>query len=417
MKIAIIFLSIIAIAIYSSKGDQYYRPYQESYFFEIPPIIKNESVWELNRIGEEIQNLVEVSVNKSRLPCNSFFEYVCAENSLISSVLGSMPRVKDLVIMFNALRNDDTVFYGGAKNKLINFYKSCSKRKSVDDCHIESFEYFKPLYGFIIARKFVTDDNKETLRDVLLKFINRARSDGFLRSNENLVYLDRIYTELIDPNTNFQTYRIDETFMNLTIYPESYAHNIRNLERFTAYNWYSSSYASNLRNSLDFTIYLYQSRNKPRSFYYATLNVHLWMVLYSNTIMFHDGKKYKFTADCYKLPSFVDMLDIARNFTVIYHKSLISALEDYAIWQEHGSGPFHIQSREVYNKENEILETYNLSNEHLFFIYFTQNFCGFGRLVAENVFLQGLRHNVKFISLYNCGVGTLMNPDVKCDLP
>ncbi|KAL5284611.1 hypothetical protein ACFFRR_006738 [Megaselia abdita] len=421
--VAYCYLSAFVI-VDSSKGDQYYNNpmfrEDEEYLFQFPPILKNESIWELHRIGEEIRDLVEQSANKSRFPCDSFFNYVCGDNSLISSVLGSTPRIKDLVIMFNALRNDDTIFYDGAKNKLINFYKSCSRKKSVDDCHVESFEHFKPLYGFIIARKFITDGDKETLRDILEKFLRRARGDGFLRSDGSLVCLEHLYRQLIDPNINFIPYKIDDVYRNLTIYPESYKHNIRNLERFHERQWYyipCNSYATYSKNILDFTIYLFHSRNKPRSFYYATLNVHLWMVLFTNSIKYHEGMKYRVTADCYKLPSYINILDNARNLTVIYHKSLISAWEEYMMWKEHGTGEYDIKTIEVFNKENEILLPYGLSNEHLFYIYYTQNFCVFGQLFGDNVFLQGLKHNIKFIELYKCGVRLNMNPHIKCDLP
>lgn len=419
MRIVIVtFLSTVIVI--NSRGDQYYHHpmfYEEELVVTLPPIISNESSWELHRIGEELSDLVELSVNKSRFPCDSFFEYVCAENSLITSVLGSMPRVRDLVVIFNAMRNDDTIFSDGAKSKLINFYKSCSMKKSVDDCHIEAFEHFKPLYGFIIARKFITDRDKETLRDILEKFLRRVRADGFLRSDGSLVHLEHLYRQLIDPNINFIPYKIDDAYVDLNIYPESYKHNIRNLERFRSQQWNFTSYATYSKNILDFTIYLFHSRNKPRSFYYATLNVHLWMVLYTNSIKYHEGMKYKVTADCYKLPSYINMLDNARNLTVIYHRSLISAWEEYMMWKEHGTGEYDIKTKEVFTKENELLEQYGLSNEHLFYIFYAQNFCGFGKLLGENVFLQALKHNINFISLFKCGVRLNMNPEVKCVLP
>lgn len=414
----VVFLSVIIVN--PSKGDQYYHHpmfHEDDLIVQLPPIISNESVWELHRIGEEISDLVEQSVNNSRFPCDSFFDYVCSENFLITSVLGSMPKVKDLVTLYIAMQNDDTIFSEGAKSKLVNFYKSCSRRKSVDDCHIESFEFFKPLYGFIIARKFINNKDKDALRDILEKFLRRARSDGFLRSDGSLVYLEQLYRQLIDPNINFMPYKIDEAYMDLTIYPESYKHNIRNLERFHSQLWNFTSYATYLKNILDFTIYLFHSRNKPRAFYYATLNVHLWMVLYTNSIKYHEGMKYKVTADCYKLPSYINMLDNARNLTVIYHRSLISAWEEYMMWKEHGTGEYDIKTKEVFTKENELLEPYGLSNEHLFFIFYAQNFCAFGKLLGENVFLQGLKHNINFVSLFKCGVRLSMNPETKCVLP
>ncbi|KAL5284613.1 hypothetical protein ACFFRR_006740 [Megaselia abdita] len=376
-------------------------------------ILSNDSISELKRLGEEIRHVVNISTNKTNYPCDSYYDYICGEHILINSVLGSMPRINDLVIILNALKYDDRSF--DSKQKLINFFNSCSKVKSVDDCHVESFENFRPLYGYIISRKFLSQADVSPLIDVLESFIKRAKLEGYFSNHQNLGKLANLANNLRKPANLFSTTTLDNIYTKLQIFPSSYNHNIKNLEKYNRLYKNQSAFENYWKSALDFTIYLYQSRNKPRSYFYPTLNAHLWMTLFNNTVRYHEGRTYKDLADCFKLPSHLNNLEEARNLAVIYYKSFKFAWEEYQEWFNNGfSVVYGARATDIYDRENQILERYHLSNKHLFFIFYAQNFCFFGKDMAENIFYQGLKQSIDFNTIYLCSVGHTMNPTVKC---
>lgn len=393
------------------NGNNY--DYQNNYYSQ-QEVLSNESIWELERIGEEIKYVTDKSVNKTRYPCNSYYDYICGSKMLFNSILGSMPRINDIVLTFNSLRNDNVNF--DSKDKLIRFFDSCAKVKNVDDCYVESFENFRPLFGYIISRKFVNTADIRVLRDVLDHFVRRAKQEGYFTNHQNLKSLQILNQNIEYPAKFFYTLKLDTTYRNLTIHP-SYRHNVINLEEYNRLYRNSSDYETHWKSVLDFTIYLYQSRNKPRSYYYPTLNVHLWMTLFNNTVRYHDGRTYNDLANCFKLPKFLDVLEEARYLAVIYFKAFKFAWDEYAEWfnDRHDTSNYHhARARDIFDKENEILGRFGLNNKYLFFIFYAQNFCYFGKDLAENIFYQGLKHNIEFISIYQCNIGDNMNAPSKC---
>lgn len=415
MELKIILIVTLCIAPWVVEGwDNYSNGYHDNrYYSWSNQILTNDSVRELERLGEEISHVAHISLNKTKYPCNSYYDYICGEHILINSVLGSMPRINDLVIILNALKHDERSFK--SKNKLIDFFNSCTRVKSVDDCHVEAFENFRPLYGYIISRKFLNDNDKKPLIDVLNLFIKRAKLEGHFSNHQNLKKLDSLLGNLERPANVFSTTRLDLTYLNLTVFPSSYTHNVRNLEKYNRLYRNKSDFETYWKSLLDFTIYLYQSRNKPRSYYYPTLNTHLWMTLFNSTIRNHEGRSYSDLADCFKLPSYLNVLEEARSLAVIYYKSFKFAWEEYTEWFNNGySVLYGATAQEIYDKENQILERYQLSNKHLFFIFYAQNFCFFGKEMAENIFYQGLKQSIDFNNIYQCSVGHTMNPPVKC---
>lgn len=415
MESKIILIVLCCIAPWQVEGWNNYNNdnynYDDRYRSWGNQILSNDSIRELERLGEEIRHVTQISLNKTRYPCNSYYDYVCGERILINSVLGSMPRINDLVLILNALKYDDRSF--DAKNKLINFFDSCAKVKSVDDCHVEAFENFRPVYGYIISRKFLNDNDKKPLIDVLNMFIKRAKGEVNI-ANDNLKKLDSLVGNLQRPANVFSSLRLDLTYTNLTIFQSSYSHNVRNLETYNRLYRSRSDFETYWKSVLDFTIYLYQSRNKPRSYFYPTLNVHLWMTLFNNT-RYYEERYYTSLSDCFKLPSYFNVLDEAKNLAAIYYYSFKKAWEEYIEWFNNGySVMYGAKALDVFAKEDQILERYNLSNKHLFFFFYAQNFCYFGKEMAENIFLQGLKHSIDFNDIYQCRVGQTMNPAIKC---
>lgn len=373
--------------------------------------ISFESIKELEKLGEEIRFMANYAVNKSHYPCYGYYDYVCADNFFIVSVLGSMPRINDIVLMQTALENDLKDFE--AKQKLLAFFSSCSKDKSVDDCYVETFEYFRPVFGYIISRKFINHEDLETLRDVMSLFIQKANT---VAPNHPLISsLTSLQSNLAHPRNFFHSSKLDQIYQNLTIHP-SYKHNVKNLEVYNKLYGNRSDFANHYKSVLDFTIYLYQSRNKPRGYYYPTLNVHLWMSLLNSTVRY--SEEYQSLANCLRLPTFLNDLREARLLAVIYFRAFKYAFEEYTDWFLTGSGPVRHAARaqDIFDKEDDILRKYELDNKRLFFVLYAQNFCSFGKIVAENVFYHGLKHNIDFINLHQCNIGEAMNPVVKCDV-
>lgn len=199
---------------------------------------------------------------------------------------------------------------------------------------------------------------------------------------------------LTDFNFLFQIADLNKEYETVKMYPDTYEHNVRSLEELRKGNM---TYVNGVpRTILDWTMYIYQSRNKPMSYYYATLNVHLWMMFYNSTGRM-EQKKYGEIADCLKLPPALNALDEARLLSVVYIKSFQNAWSEYREWITSTT-----VAQEIYDHENEILKRYKLDNKRLFFTLYAQNFCDFGRELAENVFFLGLKQNVDFYYVYSC---------------
>lgn len=302
----------------------------------------------------------------------------------------------DLVQLIIDLQNDAINFE--AKQKLSDFLASCNTIKAVEDCYRETFEYFKPIFGYIITKIYIDGSSHEhkDFLDVLNKFLIKAeRTDNFQRHPIRLK-LSTLREKFRYPQIYFNTAELSREYRPLNIYRESYEHNVKNLQEFLKRN---STFETGLkRTMLDWTMYVYQSRNKPMSYYYSTLNVHLWMTLYNNTERFRDSKHFSEIAECLALPQYVNVLEEARILAVVYLKSFRNSWQDYRDWITSST-----INQDIFNQENDILKKYNLHNKNLFFTFYAQNFCDFGKELAENIFYLGLKQNHDFYAIYSCG--------------
>ncbi|KAH8359486.1 hypothetical protein KR093_006976 [Drosophila rubida] len=347
---------------------------------------------ELNQLALRL----EQSINPEKYACNSYFDYVCSRNRPLFSVMGHMPQMSDLIELLTELQNDPEQFE--AKQKLIDFFVSCNTHKSLQDCYRETFEYFKPLFGYIITKDLVEGSSHE-LQDflgLLRRFVERTESMFHGRSHplrdKLITYKEKFRT----PRTYFYTGDLNREFAALRIYRESYAHNLRNLEQHRRRN---STYELGVqRTMLDWSLYLYQSRNKPMSYYYPTFMVHLYMTVFNVTERERDLTDFRRQVECLNLPQYVTVLDEARMLAVIYLKSFRQAWQDYSDWIT-----VAVKHRETYDQEDQVLRTHQLSNKRLFFTLYAQNFCEFGQELADHVFYLGLRQNDDFINVYMCG--------------
>jgi len=309
-----------------------------------------------------------------------------------------MPQMTDLIQLLTQLQNDPVKFE--AKQKLNDFFISCNTLKSLQDCYRETFEYFKPVFGYIITKDMKVESTHE-LKD-FLGLLNRTvlRADHLLIYNhpikDNLAaYTQKFHT----PDRYFYAGDLNREYAALRIYPESYEHNLRNLEQHRKRN---STYEIGAeRTMLDWSLYLYQSRNKPMSYYYSTFAVHLYMTMFNITERQRDFTRFREEVECLKLPQYVNVLDEARMMAVIYLKSFRQTWKDYSDWIM-----LDTNHREIYDQENAILRKYQLSNRRLFFTLYAQNFCEFGKELAEHVFYLGLKENVDFFNIYSCGYQT-----------
>lgn len=300
-----------------------------------------------------------------------------------------------MIQLLTELQEDSEQFE--AKQKLMDFFISCNTVKSLDDCYRESFEYFKPLFGYLISKKYL--DNSEelaTFMNILNQFIRDGLETKRYRQEPTLTKLLALNNTFKYPQTYFRAVKLNKEYESVKIYRESYQHNIKNLDKFRRRN--STFSLGTNKIVLDWTLYLYQSRYKPISYYYPTLNVHLWMSVYNRTeVREYEPKRFAEISECLKLPQFVNALEEARILTIVYLKSFNRAWRDYTEWISASSINGQINAM-----ENDILSQYKLNNEKLFFTLYAQNFCEFGRDLAENVFFVGLKQNVNFTKAYSC---------------
>ncbi|XP_061393849.1 uncharacterized protein LOC133329392 [Musca vetustissima] len=351
---------------------------------------------------QELHNIairLEHSVDADKRACESYYDYVCGRNRPLFSIMGHLPDSNELIHLLTELQEDPEQFE--AKQKLMDFFISCNSMKSLDDCYRESFEYFKPLFGYLISKNYLDNspEELETFLNILDRFIRVAEQNKRFRQEPTLLKLTTLKTSFRYPQTYFRSVKLNKEYETLKIYRESYLHNIKNLEVFRRRN---STYTQGTnRIVLDWTLYLYQSRHKPISYYYPTFNAHLWMSVYNRSeVREYEPKRFAEIGECLKLPQFVNALEEARILTIVYLKSFNSAWKDYMDWIS--SSP---QNEYITDQENQILAQYQLNNEKLFFTLYAQNFCEFGRDLAEHVFFVGLKHSFNFTRAYSCGLG------------
>ncbi|XP_060650837.1 uncharacterized protein LOC132787649 [Drosophila nasuta] len=347
---------------------------------------------ELNNLAQRM----EQSINPEKYACDSYFDYVCSRNRPLFSIMGHIPQMTDLIQLLTDLQNDPEQFE--AKQKLIDFFISCNTQKSLQDCYRETFDYFKPLFGYIITKDLVEGSSHE-LKDflgILRRFVERTDSIFNRRSHPVRDKLVTYKEKFRTPRTYFYTGDLNREYASLRIYRESYEHNLRNLEQHRKRN---STYELGVqRTMLDWSLYLYQSRNKPMSYYYSTFTVHLYMTMFNITERERDFIRFREQVECLKLPQYVNVLDEARMLAVIYLKSFRQSWQDYSEWITIAD-----KHREIYDQEDQVLKTHQLSNKRLFFTLYAQNFCEFGKELAEHVFYLGLKQNDDFINVYMCG--------------
>ncbi|EDV94555.1 uncharacterized protein LOC6567287 [Drosophila grimshawi] len=362
------------------------------------PYERNLSKLRINELGNLAMQM-EHSINAEKYACESYFDHVCSRNRPLFSIMGHMPQTSDLIQLLTKLQNDPVQFE--AKQKLIDFFISCNTRKSLMDCYRETFEYFKPLFGYIITKDLVEASSHELqdFRDLIQSFLVRTQTvfDNDVNPIRNKL---RTYREkFASPGIYFYAGDLNREYAALRIYRESYDHNLRNLEQHRKRN---SSYELGVqRTMLDWSLYLYQSQHKPMSYYYPTFTVHLYMTMFNITERQRDFTRFREDVECLKLPQYVNVLSEARMLAVIYLKSFRHTWQEYSDWIQ-----LSTKHREIYDQENEILRQHHLSNKRLFFTLYAQNFCEFGKELAEHVFYLGLKENADFFNTYSCGFQT-----------
>lgn len=300
------------------------------------------------------------------------------------------------------LQNDDSQFE--AKQKLMDFFISCNTVKGLEDCYRESFEYFKPLFAYIITKNYIHSASQEhrNFLYILKEFVKKAEQTENFGRNPIRLKLSSLKDKFKTPQIYFRSGDLNYEYESLKMYRESYQHNVRNLEIFRKRN---STYEYGIHGTiLDWSLYVYQSRNKPMLYYYPTLNVHLWMSLFNTTERYYEPKRFAEIVECLKLPQFVNVLEEARILAVVYLKSFRNAFADYNEWMAASA-----ENQETVDRENEILKQYKLNNKKIFYTLYAQNFCEFGKDLAENVFYLGLKHTQDFYLTYSCGYQAARN--------
>ncbi|KAM7359429.1 uncharacterized protein ACRADG_012591 [Cochliomyia hominivorax] len=357
---------------------------------------------------QELHNMairLEHSIDMDKFACESYFDYVCGRNRPLFSILGHLPETHEIIQLLTELQNDDVQFE--AKQKLMDFFISCNTVKGLEDCYRESFEYFKPLFAYIITKNYIDSSSHEhqNFLDLLTDFVKKAEDTEHFGRNPIRLKISSLKDKFKTPQIYFRSADLNYEFSSLKVYKESYQHNVRNLELFRKRN--STYEYGEHRTIIDWSLYIYQSRNKPMSYYYATLSVHLWMTLFNTTERYYEPKRFVEIVECLKLPQFVNVLEEARILAVVYLKSFRNTWSDYLDWRTAS-----VKNQEIYDQENEILKQYNLNNNKIFYTLYAQNFCEFGKDLAENVFYLGLKHTPDFFYTYSCGYQTERN--IKC---
>ncbi|XP_017081607.1 uncharacterized protein LOC108114934 [Drosophila eugracilis] len=346
---------------------------------------------------EDLAVHIQSSINTDKYACESYFDYVCSRNRPLFSIIGHKPQMSDLMQLLTELQNDPEQFE--AKQKMMDFFISCNLQHELEDCYRETFEFFKPLFGYIITKNLLYEGSQEL--DVFLGILDRfvARMQKNRDSNPILGKLATYKQKFKTPRVYFYARDLSREYQELHIYRESYEHNVRYLEFHRKQN---STYETGVqRIMLDWSIYLFQSRNKPMSYFYSTFTVHLYMMLFNGQDRQRDFTRFREEVECLRLPQLVNVLDEARMLAVIYLKSFRAAWVDYSTWIK--TPP---QNNGIYDYENSILQKYNLDNKRIFFTLYAQNFCEFGKDLAENVFYLGLKQNKDFFDIYSCGFQT-----------
>ncbi|XP_075147917.1 uncharacterized protein LOC142221920 [Haematobia irritans] len=349
--------------------------------------------------SDELQRIAQLlgdSIDADKNPCESYFDYVCGRNRPLFSVMGHLPDADDLRNLLTSLQEDNEPFE--AKQKLIDFFISCNTRHSLDDCYLQTFEYFKPIFGFIISKKHLQNTPEELTMflHILDRFVKQAGEQNWkFKSGHTLARLTSLKNSFKYPQTYFRSGALDKEYEPLRVYRESYQHNLKNLDIYLRRN--STFMQGTHKIALDWTLYLYQSRNKPIPYYFSTLSPHLWMSVYNRSdIREYEPQRITEISECLKLPQFVNVLEEARNMTIIYIKSFRSAWSDYKDWTSTRA------NAAIAAEESEVLSKHKLSSDKLFFILYAQNFCQLGRDLAESVFYVGMTHNVQFTRAYSC---------------
>ncbi|XP_017481541.1 PREDICTED: uncharacterized protein LOC108370672 [Rhagoletis zephyria] len=346
---------------------------------------------------ENLATRLHASINHNRLPCESFYDYVCSYNNPLFTVLGHLPEFAELMKLLTELQQDPEQF--DAKQKMMDFFISCNSKKAIEDCYRETFEYFKPLFGYIISKNHISPNSVEhhNFLNLLENFLYKAAQTHNFMHHPIRHRLLTLREKFRLPHIYFRPHELSHEYESLRVYRESYKHNVRNLELHRRRN---STYELGVeRTMLDWTLYLYQSRNMPMSYYYPTLNVHLWMTLYNTTERDREPKRVHELAECLKLPPYVHVLDEARVLAVVYLKAFQNAWVDYSDWTKPDRASIN---NEVYDSENRILGAYDLDNKKVFFILYAQNFCEFGKELAENIFYLGMKQNRDFADSFDC---------------
>uniref|UniRef100_A0A0A1X481 Non-homologous end-joining factor 1 n=1 Tax=Zeugodacus cucurbitae TaxID=28588 RepID=A0A0A1X481_ZEUCU len=346
---------------------------------------------------ENLAKRINESVNPNRYPCESFYDYVCSYSKPLFTILGHLPELDDIMKLSTELQQDPEKFT--AKDKMLTFFVSCTAKKLLEDCYRETFEYFKPVFGYIINKNHIGGNSVEhqTFLQLLDTFLYKAaQTHNFIHHpiRHRLLTLKEKFRM---PQLYFRPHELSEEYEPLMMYPESYKHNVRNLELHRRRN---STYELGVeRIMLDWTLYLYQSRNMPMSYYYPTLNVHLWMTLYNTTERDREPKRVHELAECLKLPPYVHVLDEARVLALVYLKAFQNAWVDYSTWIKPDRASIN---NEIYEHENRILSRYKLDNKKVFFILYARNFCEFGKELSENIFYLGMKQNRDFADSFDC---------------
>uniref|UniRef100_A0A0K8UJ77 Uncharacterized protein n=1 Tax=Bactrocera latifrons TaxID=174628 RepID=A0A0K8UJ77_BACLA len=346
---------------------------------------------------EKLAIRINESVNPNRYPCESFYDYVCSYSKPLFTILGHLPELDDLMKLFTELQQDPEKF--SAKDKMLDFFVSCTSKKWLEDCYRETFEYFKPLFGYIITKNYVGSNSEEHRNFLVLldAFLLKASQTHNFMHHPIRHRLQTLREKFRLPQIYLRPHELSEEYESLMMYPESYKHNVRNLELHRRRN---SSYELGVeRTMLDWSLYLYQSRNMPMSYYYPTLNVHLWMTLYNTTERDREPKRVHELAECLKLPPYVHVLDEARVLALVYLKAFQNAWFDYSTWLKPDRATVN---SDIYDHENRILSRFKLDNKKVFFILYGQNFCEFGKELAENIFYLGMKQNRDFAESFDC---------------